>query len=169
MKKKSLVLFALVALCSVCYARSAKNILPVSWQDCILEGFPSSSPLSSMTAGDIFGEEKLITKEDVKNGGTYGVLTDYELLLDCDGAIFWYELWAVSNKTGMVGKSKKISDICITVLFFPIDESAIIYELEVHQVSTGMTKTFTYDGYIYDSEMMASAVDPILRMMVRTE
>ena len=167
--KKIFVLFTLAALLSFGYAESVKKDLPSSWQNCTLDGLSYSSPFAYMTAGEIFDETNLITKEDVKTGGTFGVLTGYKVMPEFEAAIFAYELKTVANKAGIEGQINKIADILVTIMFSPEDGYAIVYELEVLQASTGMTKTFTYDNYIYDSKIMAGALEPFLKMMVKSE
>ncbi|MBP5452817.1 MAG: hypothetical protein J6Y16_11325 [Treponema sp.] len=169
MEKKLVVLLTMAVLCSLCFARSVRKEMPASWQRCTIDGFSYSSPFALKTAGEIFDESNLITREDVKNGGTYGVLCDFAIMPDESAAIFAYEVWVVGNKPGKVGQINKIADVYITVGFLPEYDSAFIYELEVLQMSTGLTTTYTYDGYIRDSEMMAYGTEPFLKMMIKVD
>ncbi|MBO4320729.1 MAG: hypothetical protein J5857_09715 [Treponema sp.] len=169
MKKRIIVLIALAALCSVCFARSVKSEMPASWQECIIDGFSYSSPFYGRTAGEIFDENNLITKEDVKGGGTFGVLEDLDIFPEQGFAMFGYTLWTVANKKGMEGELHEIAYIILLVGFMPEYEAAIIYEFDVLQVSTGIETKKTWDGRSYDNEVMAYAAEAFLKMMVKVE
>ncbi len=169
MKKNFFVLLVVAAFCSFGFAKSVKRELPASWQNCVLDGFSYSSPFYDKTVGEIFDENNLITKENARNGGTFGKLIDFVVKPDSDFAIFDYELWVVANKSGMEGQLRKIGDVSITLVFLPEYETAVIYEVETSQASTGMTKTFTYDGYSYDEEMMAHAAESFMKMMIKVD
>lgn len=62
-----------------------------------------------------------------------------------------------------------MGDMNFTVKFSPSSKIAYIYSSSIRQQSTGETQSFTYDGYIYDKEFMANAVEGFMSWIIDTD